>query len=402
MAFRIRLMLFASAIAMATAVPRQAGAADPAAVGLDAAALKALDARIAKGEFNNIDHLLVMRCGENVFERAYAHDYRAIYGAEARKQGPLNAHGSGEYDYFDADWHPYLHGSDLHTLQSATKSMTSVVYGAAISRGDFKAPLDTPVLHYFEESAVRNVDERKRRMTLRDLLTMSSGFDWNEELPYDDPGNTAIAMEAADDWVQYVIDRPMAHEPGTVFAYSSGVSELLAHIFLKETGQDIERYAQMHLFAPLGITHHHWKRTPKGLVDTEGGLYLSAPDLAKLGLLFLHDGNWHGKAIVDPEWIKESLKPRFGGGAVKPGVGWQYGYQWWLRPHVGSAQVDFAARGFGGQLLFVSPQAGIVMVVNGWNVLGGLPAERIAIEQVLGAVRTSGCPAPGAAADGRS
>lgn len=369
------------------------GGVTPSAEGLDAAVLQRLDARIAKGEFNNIDHLLIMRCGEKVFERAYPHDYQMIYGSQARMRGPLNAHGSGIYDYFDAQWHPYIHGSDLHTLQSATKSITSVVYGVAITRGDFKAQLDTPVLHYFDESRVRDVDDRKRRMKLRDLLTMSSGFDWHEDLPYDDPGNSAIAMEASDDWVQYVVDRPMLHEPGTVFAYSSGVSELLAHIFLKETGQDIERYAEAHLFAPLQITHHYWKRTPKGLVDTEGGLYLSAPDLAKIGLLFLHDGKWRGKTIIDPSWIKDSLTQRFDGGGIEAAVNWKYGYQWWLRPHEGSTQLDFAARGFGGQLLFVSPRSEIVMVVNGWNILGGLPAERTAIEQVLGAVRSEKCAA---------
>jgi CubicO group peptidase (beta-lactamase class C family) len=361
----------------------------PAAVGLDNAALDMLDRDIAQGKFSLIDHLLVIRCGQNVFERSYPHDYRAAYGAEALKKGPLNAHLTGEYNYFDPQWHPYLKGSDLHTLQSATKTVTSVVYGVAITRGDFKASLDTPALQYFKESSVRNVDDRKRRMTLRDVLTMSAGLDWNEELPYDDPGNTAIAMEAADDWVRYVIDRPMAHEPGTVFAYSSGVSELLAYIFLAETGQDIERYAEAHLFGPLGIKSHHWKRTPKGLVDTEGGLYLRAEDLAKIGLLYLHNGSWDGKVIIAPDWITQSLQARF-----DVGPRWKYGYQWWLRPHESSTRMDFAARGFGGQLLFVAPQQDIVLVVNGWQILGDRSKEPAILDQVLAAVRSPNCPAP--------
>src|ERR1700683_4988966 len=148
----------------------------PTSVGVDNAALDMLDREIAQGKFSLVDHLLAIRCGENVFERSYSHDYRAVYGAEARKQGPLNARGSGVYNYFDWHWHPYLNGSDLHTLQSVTKTLTSVVYGVAITRGDFKAPLDTPVLRYFKESSVRNIDDRKRRMTLRDVLTMSAGL----------------------------------------------------------------------------------------------------------------------------------------------------------------------------------------------------------------------------------
>ena len=153
-----------------------------------------------------------------------------------------------------------------------------------MTRGDFKAGVDTPVLKYFDVAKVKNVDERKRRMTLKDVLTMTTGLDWNEEVAYDDPRNDSSAMEATDDWVQYVIDRPMAAEPGKVFNYSSGTTELLAYIFQKETGQDIEAYGEKYLFSPLGIKHH-WKRTYLGVVDTEGGLFLSGSDLAKIGYL---------------------------------------------------------------------------------------------------------------------
>ena len=110
----------------------------------------------------------------------------------------------------------------------------------AMQRGDFKAGLDTPVLKYFDEAKVKNVDDRKRRITLRHVLTMTAGLQWVEDVPYDDPRSDSSLMEATDDWVQYVIDKPMAAEPGKVFNYSSGVSELLAHIFVKEVGQDID------------------------------------------------------------------------------------------------------------------------------------------------------------------
>ena len=77
-------------------------------------------------------------------------------------------------------------------------------------------------------------------------------------MPYDDPRNASSLMEATRDWLQFVIDRPMAQEPGSTFAYSSGATELLAHIFRKETGQDIEQYARAHLFTPLGILNYQW------------------------------------------------------------------------------------------------------------------------------------------------
>jgi len=104
-------------------------------------------------------------------------------------------------------------------------------------------------------------------------------------------------MEATDDWVQYSIDKPMAVEPGKVWDYSSGATELLVHIFQKETGQEIDEYGQKCLFAPLGI-RHEWKRTCLGVVDTEGGLHLNDSDLAKIGYLYLHDGLWDGLRIV--------------------------------------------------------------------------------------------------------
>src|SRR5207244_13535700 len=109
-------------------------------------------------------------------------------------------------------------------------------------------------------------DGRKRRITVREVLTMTTGLDWNEEVAYDDPKNDSSLMEATDVWVQYVIDRPMAQEPGKVFNYSSGVSELLAYIFKKETGQDVEKYGEKYLFTHLGM-EHYWKRKSNLVVD---------------------------------------------------------------------------------------------------------------------------------------
>ena len=134
-----------------------------------------------------MDGFAVYRCGKKVFERTYQHDYAKIYGKQAKEKGPLNARLTGRYNYFDPEWHPYFHGTDLHTMQSVSKTVTSVIIGIAKERGDFKAGVDTPVLHWFDVAKVKNVDERKRRMTLRDVLTMTTGLQWNEDVPYDDP-----------------------------------------------------------------------------------------------------------------------------------------------------------------------------------------------------------------------
>src|SRR6202008_3587673 len=192
--------------------------ASPASVGVDEQVLLRLDKDMASGKYSQMmDSFAVFRCGKKVFARTYPHDYAKIYGKEARERGPLNARLIGRYNYFDPYWHPYYHGTDLHTMQSVSKTVTSIIIGAAMQRGYFKAGLDPPILKYFDMSKVKNVDDRKRRITLREVLTMTPGLEWHEEdVPYADPRSDSSLMEATDDWVQYVIDKPMAAEPGKV------------------------------------------------------------------------------------------------------------------------------------------------------------------------------------------
>jgi CubicO group peptidase (beta-lactamase class C family) len=363
--------------------------ATPTSVGLDEAVLSALNNDIASGKYSLVDSFQVFRCGAEVYSRKYDHDYSQLYRKEAKVKGPLNARLTGRYNYFDPAWHPYYHGTDLHTMQSVSKTVTSAIIGIAITRGDFKAGLDTPVLSYFDVSKVKNVDDRKRHMTIRNVLTMTTGLDWNEDVPYDDPRSDSSLMEATDDWVQYVIDKPMAHDPGTVFNYSSGATELLAHIFQKETGQDIDAYGEKRLFAPLGIKHR-WKRTYLGVVDTEGGLYLSGTDLAKIGYLYLNDGRWDGKQLIANAWVRQSLTPAID-------TGWQglkYGFKWWLQPLEDRKEYVWHAIGFGGQRLMVFPSEQLVAVFTGWDVLKDAAFDSELAARLLPAVRGVACRAP--------
>jgi CubicO group peptidase (beta-lactamase class C family) len=270
-------------------------------------------------------------------------------------------------------------------MQSVSKTVSSVIIGVAMQRGDFKASLDTPLLKYFDESKVKNVDERKRRITLRHVLTMTAGLAWVENVPYDDPRSDSSLMEATDDWVQYVIDKPMAEEPGKVFNYSSGVSELLAHIFQKETGQDIDSYGEKYLFAPLGMKHF-WKKTYLGVVDTEGGLYLNGEDLAKIGYLYLHDGMWNGAQIVSSEWVKESVAP-----FIQAEEDYKYGFKWWLMPRKDSQDLVWMARGFGGQNLLVYPREGLIATFTAWDILGSSDPEHEFVQRVLTSIKTKSC-----------
>jgi len=360
--------------------------AEPRAVGLDPKVLDALDADLAAGKYGNVDSMLVIRHGKLAYERHYKHDYDKIYGASAREASPLNAHDpTGPYNYFNPWWHPFYRRGNLHSMQSVTKTVTSVVIGVARTRKEFP-DLDTPMLKFFDASKIKNLDDRKRRITIRHLLTMTAGQDWREDLPYEDPRNTTCAMEASFDWVQFALDQPMAAEPGTVFRYNSGATQLLAFIFHEATGRDIEEYAAEHLFRPLGIEQYHWKRSPTGLIDAEGGLYLRPDDLAKIVYLFVRDGTWDGKVLVDPAWVKASLAPSVTvvEGKVK------YGFKWWLYAYGDdSKRWAWGGSGFGGQKPIVLPEYDLLMVFTGWNVLPDRPSlgTKVAIDRVVEAVR---------------
>jgi len=362
----------------------------PAAAGVNKSVLDSISSEIARGDYGYVDRMVVIRGGKLVFDGSYPHDYDAIYRDSARTRNPLNAGDfTGPYNYFNPWWHPYYRRGNLHTLQSVTKTITSVVIGAAVTRRDFPS-IDTPVLTFFDSSKVRRIDDRKRRLKVRHLLTMTGGFDWNENLPYIDPRNNAVAMEASHDWVDYTINLPMAREPGSEFNYSSGETQLLAHIFHRATGLDVEEYAARHLFGPLGIERWFWKRTPTGLADTEGGLYLEAHDLAKIWYLFLKNGEWSGKRIVSADWVKSSVAPaiRAENRAGAP----HYGLKWWLhRNPADTTRLVWAGSGFGGQIPLAFPERDLVVVFNGWNILPGgksLPLRRI-MERLVRAVPPS-------------
>ena len=340
---------------------------DASEQGMDPSLLDVLHKQFRRGDYGYVDQMLVIRNGHVVFDESYENDYVAA-NAESLDE-------PGQYNYRDSNWHPFYHGSDLHTLQSVTKSVTSAVVGVAIGRGDI-AGIDMPVIDSFDASEIDNLDEWKRAIDLEDLLTMRAGIEWNEgAVPYSDPQNVAIQLEASDDWVSFVINRPMSDSPGTRFSYSSGVSQILSHILNEQTGQTIDRYAREHLFRPLGIKKFYWKTTPTGLPDTEGGLYLKARDLARIGYLYLHDGMWNGERILPEGWVGNTATlhvPDVDPSSPNDDRG--YGLHWWLIPYNGGQSTHYlAAMGYGGQYLFVVPEKQLVAVFTGWNIYGPTP-----------------------------
>lgn len=348
----------------------------PEAQGLDSAALAGFDQEFAAGTHGYVDGMLIVRNGYVVYEREYEHDYEALFADQDQHRGP--------YNYYDPDWHPYYRDQPLHTMQSVSKSVTSALVGIAIGRGEIDGA-DVPIGRYFKAYPAVRDPALWEGMTLRDLLTMTSGISWDESsVTYTDSQNSCAAMEASDDWIGFVRAQPMAAPPGERFVYNSGVTMLLAYLLKQATGMEATDYAEQHLFGPIGIKDYYWKITPTGVPDAEGGLYLHPRDLARFGYLYLHDGVWNGVRLLPEGWVEASMAPAADTGFL----GRMYGFQWWLLPYGDDGRFAYAAIGYGGQRLLVLPEYDLLAVFTGWNIYDKpqLSPELI-LSRVLAAVR---------------
>jgi len=261
----------------------------------------------------------------------------------------------------------YFHGysaDQIHMLQSVTKSFTSAAIGIAIDKGYIDG-VEAKVLEYFTEMTdIMNLDDRKRSMALKDILTMQTGTDYHEQ-GRDSPHFQLNALLTG--WDSFYLNRPMVCEPGTRYQYDSGGVILLSAILKKATGQHADGFLEENLFIPLGIKQKLWIKNFEGHPHTGGGLYLRPRDMAKFGLLYLRKGKWNGKQIIPEWWVDESFKKRvdFEGGGQGNVTG--YGYLWWIQePDVNNKEehIVYTARGAFGQFIFIIPDHDMVIVVT--------------------------------------
>jgi hypothetical protein len=180
---------------------------------------------------------------------------------------------------------------------------------------------------------------------------MSSGFFW----PANGLSESAVLpqMMKSQDWVQFVLDRPMSQTPGTKFRYNSGGSHLLSATIWQTTHKPPLEFAQDNLFRPLGISEVYWPADSTGINFGGSWLELTLPDMAKFGYLYLQQGVWDGQVIVPAAWVEASTSSKIETGYMD----YQYGYQWWVDPTGG-----YHARGYGGQYIFVVPEQNMVVV----------------------------------------
>jgi CubicO group peptidase (beta-lactamase class C family) len=350
-------------------VPKQMGdgwqTSSPDQVGLDGEKLDQAVARIDDGTYENVHAVLIVKDGKLVFE-AYFAGYAWDYDGDQFR---------GDRIAFDAD--------TTHNLASVTKSFTSALIGIAVDQGLIPS-VDEKMFAFLPAYAHLN-DERKDEITLKDLLTMSSGLDWNEgEYPYSDTRNDLIQLFLVTDPVEYVLAKPVVNAPGTHWYYNGGGTNVLGEVIRQATGLRMDDFAEEHLFAPLGIANYEWDHINPDVIHASGNLRLRPRDMAKFGYLFLNEGVWDGKRIISEAWIRESTQEHV---SLSRGEG--YGYQWWLRTYDSvSGSVDaFCALGWGGQKIIVFPSLDMVVVTTGGNYASPDPADEIVERFILPAVR---------------
>ncbi|MCH6483226.1 beta-lactamase family protein [Pseudoxanthomonas sp. LH2527] len=298
--------------------------------------LQALESAIAKGEFPGVTSIVIAHQGKLVYER-----------------------------YFNGG------GADvLNDTRSATKSVTALLLGAAIDRGHIPGA-QAPVYAYFADMQPwQNPSPRKQRMTLEDLLTMSSAWECDDENQFS-AGNEE-RMYLSEDWTRFALDLPMRgfapwmtrpedSPHGRAFSYCTAGSFLLGAVIERATGKPLATFAAEALEHPLGIQRAQWNRSSEGVGMGGGGTRYRSRDLAKLGQLVTDGGRWQGRQIISTAWIDAALTVH-----AQAREDADYGYQFWRFrfPDRDGELAAWAMSGNGGNYVFIVPERQLVAVIT--------------------------------------
>ncbi len=332
---------------LAAAVPEWVSI-PPTEAGFSADLEARLEQAIAEGRVWGLHGVVIVRSGRLVLEKYF--------------EGPDDIEGRGPVARV-------AFGPDMpHDLRSVTKCIVGLLYGIALAEGKVPRP-EEPLLAAFPGYADIDATGGRDKLTVAHALTMTLGTDWPElGIPYSDPSNSEVAMEAAADRYRFILERPIVAEPGTKWIYNGGATALLGRLIAKGTGKSLPEYARSALFAPLGLDAAQWATGRDGEPIAASGLSMVPRDLARIGQLVLQDGAWLGRQVVPSAWLNASFRP-----AVTINEYLKYGYHWYLGelnsdPPVASRRQRWAGGiGYGGQRLFVFPDLKLVVVITAGN-----------------------------------
>jgi CubicO group peptidase (beta-lactamase class C family) len=310
--------------------------------GLDPDRIGQMIMEIEGWESNRFNSILIVKDGKLTLEKYYP-GHLFDFNIPGLTQTPM------QYD-----------AQTRHFLASQSKSITSLLFGIALDQGLVNS-VDEYIKTCFD-SYSGLFQEGKELITIRHLLTMSSGLPWNESIPGTDDVYTLFRVA---DPISYLLSKPLDAPPGQVFHYNSGGTNLLGEIVHLTSEMNLRQFAAAHLFAPLGITSYDWKTIRGEVIFASGGLFLKPRDLAKIGQLCLAGGEWNGKPLVSKAWLDESTRSWIF--PTELGLGNGYGYQWWLNDFtVGSKKYHaYFAAGWGEQLMYIFPEVNMVVLFFG-------------------------------------
>lgn len=300
----------------------------------------ALTAKIEAGAYGEVTSVLILSDGETVYE-----------------------------GYFNG-----ADGATLHDTRSVGKTVTGMLAGIAVYQGALS--LTAPLAAHFEDlQPFAHPDPRKLSLTLEDLLTMSGPMecnDWNQF----SRGNEE-RMYVLEDWSGFFWDLPIRGFPGwttapedsaygRAFSYCTAGVQVVGDAVQRVSGQDLEAFAQTHLFGPLGIETYDWPRTASGVLHLGGGLRLNTRDWARLGELQRQGGVYEGQRLLSADWTRASVSPQ---AVISEGQGMEYGYLWWLaEADTPVGQVRYAAmNGNGGNRVYVVEDHDLTVVLTKTN-----------------------------------
>lgn len=292
--------------------------------------LKEIDGDIRNGSYGKITGLLILNSNGKIIHEKY-------YGFNSR--------------------------STLNQISSVTKSITSIMVGVCLEKGYINS-LDTPVWEYFpEDSSIFAKDTLKKEITLRHLLTQTSGLKWDEwKFPYNYASNCFMVLLGTEsNWVEKFFNLPIDTLPGTKFCYNSLASQVVAEVLSRASGLPFDGLTHKYLFEPLSIQSYSWESYPSNTSPAWGGIELTTLDMAKLGLIVINDGAPWGNRIVPESWVKLSTKKIT---TITDNLG--YGLNWWVGKQPDGNPLVYAA-GYGDQYVYTVPDKGLVIAINAQN-----------------------------------
>lgn len=285
----------------------------------------------------------------------------------------------------------YFNGSGRDSLQdtrSVGKSFSSALTGIAIKEVYLKNE-NQNLKEFYDLKQFKNYSSQKENVTIKSLLTMSSGFDGNDE-DSESPGNEEN-MYPTENWIKFILDLPMTENTtGKNWSYFTAGVVLTGDILDKNVPQGLENYADQKLFQPLGITNYKWQFTPQQKPSLAGGLRMKALDFAKFGQLYKNNGVWNGKTILSKEWVKKSFTNYFTDNPDFEG----YGYLFWRKVYtVGNKSYEaFQSSGNGGNKIIIFTKIPVVIVITAQaynKPYAHQQSEKIVQEYLLPALKMS-------------